>query len=66
MRITNNKAVGAFFRLRGYLVGTVLLAYIIYDWFNLHNFLLVLVLTAAIMTVVAFVVSRIQRNHPNS
>ena len=44
---TNNKAVRLFFAVRYYLIGTLVLAFIIYDTLDdKYNFLLILFLTA--------------------
>jgi Na+-driven multidrug efflux pump len=61
MRVTNNKTVRTFLNLRFYLVYTVLLAYILYDWFNLHNFLLVLAITLVSVILLGVVVTRIKQ-----
>lgn len=61
MRFTNNKTVRTFLNLRFYLAYTVLLAYILYDWFNLHNFLLVLAITVVSITLLAVVIACIKQ-----
>ncbi len=58
---TNNKAVRLFSIIRLYVIGVVLLAYIIYSSFPRLNFLLVLILTALFAGLVGFVISRIKR-----